>query len=50
MGLASAESNTFEGLDYSWKVVNVYNDHNYTHYDPIAHPELEGVVFFDKHV
>jgi len=50
IGLGSAESNSFEGLDYSWKVVDVFNDHNYTSYNDLSHPEMEGVVFFDKHV
>lgn len=42
MGLASAESEAYEGVDYSWKVLEFFNDKNYTAYSP-AHPKLEGV-------
>lgn len=37
VGIGSKESREFEGLDYSWKILNVYNDKNYTHYND-AHP------------
>jgi len=49
MGIASAESKGFEGVDYSWKVLDFFNDANYTDYAP-WHPKLEGVMYFDKHV
>jgi len=48
IGLASAESNSFEGIDYSWKVIEIFNDHNYTYFNEDSHPEMEGVVFFNK--
>jgi hypothetical protein len=36
-------------FDYGEKVLNNYDDSNYTHYGA-NHPKKEGLAFFDKHV
>lgn len=36
-------------FEYAEKVLNNYNDNNYTHYGD-NHPKKEGVAYFDKHV
>ena len=36
-------------LEYAEKVVNNYDDKNYTHYGA-AHPKVQGIAYFDKHV
>ncbi|KRX04245.1 hypothetical protein PPERSA_11369 [Pseudocohnilembus persalinus] len=48
VGIASAESQTFQGVNYSWKVIEFFNDQNYTYTE--AHPQLDGIMYFDKHV
>jgi len=50
VGLGSREDNQLRGIEYSAKVLNVYDDKNYTTPYPNAHPQMDGVVFFDKHV
>ncbi len=49
LGIASAEDQSFRMLDYSQKILNIYDDQNYTHYGP-NHPKTPGIAFFDKHV
>lgn len=37
MGMASAESEAFEGISYAWQNIEFYTDSNYTHYSD-SHP------------
>lgn len=48
IGLGSLANNSFVGIEYSEKIVNIYNDKNYTYTE--AHPQMDGVMFWDKHV
>lgn len=48
--MASTESNGFEGVDYSEKIIEFFNDSNYTDYNDYSHPKMEGVMFFNKNV
>lgn len=48
IGIGSLADNSFLGFEYSEKIVNVYNDKNYTY--TAAHPQMDGVMFWDKHV
>jgi hypothetical protein len=49
LGWGSLPDKLFRGMDYSPNVVNIYTDSNYTHYSQ-AHPQLDGVFYYDKHV
>ena len=49
-GWSSLPDNTFRGMNYAQNFLYLYDDKNYTHYDPVSHPQLDGVFFFDKHV
>lgn len=49
IGIGSLEDNSFLAVQYSEKIVNVINDKNYTSYSA-AHPQIDGVVYFDKYV
>jgi len=49
LGYGSLPDNTFRGMDYSAGFVTFYDDKNYTRYND-AHPQLEGVFFYDRHV
>ncbi len=49
-GWGSLPDNTFRGMNYAANFLYLYDDKNFTHYDPVAHPQLDGVFFFDKHV
>ena len=48
IGLGSANDQAFRGILYSKNTMINYNDQNYTYYSP-AHPQLDGVFFWDKH-
>ncbi|EAS01169.1 acid ceramidase-like protein, putative (macronuclear) [Tetrahymena thermophila SB210] len=48
IGIGSLSDNSFFGIEYSEKIINIYNDKNYT-YTP-AHPQMDGIMFWDKHV
>lgn len=37
-------------FEYAEKVLNNYDDKNYTHYNESYHPKRPGVAYFDKHV
>ena len=49
-GWASLPDNLFRGMDYAANFVDFYDDHNYTHYNQVDHPELDGIFFLNKHV
>lgn len=49
LGLASSEDHEFRMIEYSEKILNNYDDYNYTHYTS-AHPKKTGIAYFDKHV
>ena len=48
-GWASAPENTFRGMNYAANWLCLYDDKNYTQYNPTTHPELSGVFFLDRH-
>lgn len=48
IGLGSKSDNSFRGIQYAHNKVQVFDDSNYIYTD--AHPQLDGVMFFDKHV
>lgn len=37
-GWASLPDNTFRGMNYAHNFLYLYDDKNYTHYDPVYHP------------
>ncbi len=48
MGVGSAADNAVRGVEYSFNKLEIFDDKNYTYYSP-AHPQLDGIVFWDKH-
>ena len=50
LGFGSLPDNTFRGVDYATNVLIFYDDKNYTRYDSVAHPQLDGVFFYDRRV
>lgn len=49
-GWGSLPDNTFRGMNFASNFLYLYDDKNYTHYDPVAHPQMDGIFFLDKHV
>lgn len=49
IGLGSVEDHSFRMMEYAYKTLNVYDDTNYNHYTK-AHPQKNGIAYFDKHV
>lgn len=49
-GWGSLPDNTFRGMNFASNFLYLYDDKNYTFYDDISHPQLDGVFFYDKHV
>lgn len=49
VGLASVEDHSFRMIEYAYKSFNVYDDKNYNHYTK-AHPQKNGIAYWDKHV
>jgi len=49
IGIGSESDNQFRGIEYASNKITVFDDTNYTYYTP-SHPQLEGVMFWDKHV
>jgi len=49
VGLGDGYLNEFRTVQYSHDYIQVYDDFNFPVYPP-AHPQMEGVVFVDKHV
>ena len=49
LGIGSTDQHIFRMFEYSYKVLNNYDDANYTHYSE-AHPQANGIAYFDKHV
>jgi hypothetical protein len=49
-GFGSLADNTFRGIDYASNFLYLYDDKNYTHYDPVSHPQLDGTFYFNKHM
>lgn len=50
IGLGSVEDKSFRMMEYSYKILNVYDDNNYNHYNEANHPKRAGIAYFDKHV
>jgi len=50
LGVGSVPDKLFRGFDYAANALYMYTDNNYTHYDPVAHPQLDGIFFYDKGV
>lgn len=48
LGVASREDKSFRMYQYAEKSLQIFDDRNYTYTK--AHPLLEGVAYFDKHV
>ena len=48
LGVGSAKENNFRVFDYAANLLEAHDDKNYTHYTE-AHPQLEGVNYYDKH-
>lgn len=46
--MGSKADNSFLGVEYSEKIVNIFNDKNYTY--TANHPQMDGVMYWDKHV
>lgn len=49
-GFGSVPDKTFRGVDYAANFVYFYDDKNYTHYDPVSHPQLDGIFYYNKHM
>ena len=47
-GWGSLPDNSFRGMNYAANFVQFYDDKNYPHYEPVSHPQLDGVFFFNK--
>ncbi len=47
-GFGSGVSRSFEGIEYASNVLYTFTDKNYTYYSD-AHPQLDGVFFWDRH-
>lgn len=50
LGLGSKEDHSFRMLEYAEKILNNYNDKNYTNYNESYHPQRPGLAYWDKHV
>lgn len=50
LGLSSSVDHEFRMLEYSEKILNNYDDNNYTNYNAKSHPKKKGIAYFDKHV
>lgn len=48
LGFGSAADKSFRGYEYAANYLADYDDKNYTRYST-AHPQLDGVMYFDKH-
>ena len=48
-GWGSAPDHTFRGMDYAANWLYLYDDKNYTAYNPKTHQQLNGVFFLDSH-
>lgn len=48
LGVGSTDDHSFRMFEYSYKILNNYDDTNYTF--TANHPKAEGVAYFDKHV
>lgn len=49
LGAASVKDNSFRIYDYAANMLMAIDDKNYTHYSN-EHPQLDGIVFYDKGV
>ena len=49
LGFGSLPDKQFRGVDYASNYLAFYNDTNYPHYSP-AHPQFDGIFFYDKFV
>jgi len=50
LGVGSVEDNKLLGFEYAAKELIVYDDQNYTTPYPEAHPQLDGIVYWDRYV
>lgn len=50
IGIGTRSQNKFVGVQYSWNTLNVFDDKNYTNYFPQAHPQMDGVMFWDEKI
>ena len=48
LGIGSSEDHSFRGVDYAANFMTFFDDKNFTRYSP-AHPQLDGVFYYDKH-
>ena len=48
LGIGSVPDKLFRGFDYAANFLYMYTDKNYTHYDTLSHPQLDGIFYYDK--
>jgi hypothetical protein len=48
IGIGSVPDKLFRGFDYAANFLFMYTDKNYTHYDKLSHPQLDGIFYYDK--
>ena len=54
-GIGDGNNPFFNGIESSENTLNIYDDQNYTCYDlpytcyTDAHPQMNGIMYWDKH-
>lgn len=46
LGVGDGKSNSFRGFEYSYSVLNVFNDVNMQPYNQTWHPRIPGLVYW----